>query len=113
VCLPGTGTEAAADWENLRSPENYVGYSRTENLAGSGVRDRAHTYSAPLRLRVNEWAPAVHWILTQEAAVSQRAGSRIAYGFHARDLHVVMGPAMEGHPVKFRVALDGKPPGSS
>jgi hypothetical protein len=41
-----------------------------------------------------------------------KPGGRIAFRFHARDLHLVMGPAADGKPVRFRVSLDGKPPGA-
>ena len=36
---------------------------------------------------------------------------RIAYCFHARDLNLVMGPAVQGMPVRFRARIDGQPPG--
>jgi hypothetical protein len=39
-----------------------------------------------------------------------KAGGRIACRFHARDLHLVMGPGTETRPVRFRVLIDGKPP---
>ena len=38
---------------------------------------------------------------------------RIAYRFHARDLHLVMAPTAPGSPVRFRVLLDGQPPGAA
>ena len=34
---------------------------------------------------------------------------RIAYRFHARDLHLVMGSSTQGKPVRFRVFIDGDP----
>jgi thioredoxin family protein len=40
------------------------------------------------------------------------AGGRIAYRFHARDLHLIMGPAMRQKAVAFRVLMDGRPPGA-
>ena len=33
VSVDGSGVEAAADWANLRSPETYVGYERSQNFA--------------------------------------------------------------------------------
>jgi hypothetical protein len=33
--------------------------------------------------------------------------------FHARDLHLVMGPAARGTSVRFRVLIDGQPPGAA
>ena len=41
------------------------------------------------------------------------AKGRIAYRFHARDLHLVMGPAARGTSVRFRVFLDGQAPGAA
>jgi hypothetical protein len=47
------------------------------------------------------------------AAVLNKPGGRIAYRFHARDLHLVMGPAAPGASVRFRVLIDGQPPGAA
>ena len=41
------------------------------------------------------------------------ANGRIAYRFHARDLHLVMGPPARGTSVRFRVLIDGQPPGAA
>jgi hypothetical protein len=43
--------------------------------------------------------------------VVNKANGSIAYRFHARDLHLVMGPATPGKSVAFRVLIDGRPPG--
>jgi hypothetical protein len=48
--------------------------------------------------------------MKKEAAVLNDANGRIVYRFHARDLHVVMGPATHGASVRFRVSIDGQPP---
>jgi Thioredoxin like C-terminal domain len=45
--------------------------------------------------------------------VLNMANGRIAYRFHARDLHLVMGPATRGTSVRFRVYLDGLPAGAA
>jgi len=109
---PLSGAELAADWTNLKSPENYVGYGRTSNLASAApALDQPASYEAPARLKLNQWALAGEWTLREEAAVLNKAGGRIAYGFHARDLNLVMGPGAPGRPVKFRVLIDGRPPG--
>jgi len=105
VELEGHGAEAAADWKNLRSPETYVGYGR------SGTFEKAQLYVAPTRLKLNQWALAGNWTTRRESAVLHEAGGRMSYRFHARDLHLVMGPGTSGRPVRFRVTLDGKPPG--
>jgi thiol-disulfide isomerase/thioredoxin len=113
VSVEGHGAEVAPDWGSLKSPENYVGYQRTENFAspGGAVLDKRRVYSAPARLSLNQWSLSGEWTVTDQATVLNRANGRIAYRFHARDLHLVMGPAMRGAPVRFRVLIDGKPPG--
>ena len=109
---PG-GVEAAADWENLQSSENYVGYQRTEHFAspGGAEQDQARVYLAPPRLALNQWALAGEWTMGSQATVLNKPGGRIAYRFHARDLHLVMGPPRRGVAARFRVSLDGQPPG--
>ena len=114
VSVDAVGAEAAADWANLRSPENYVGYERTERFAslGGAVMDKSHVYAAPARLGLNHWALAGDWTMKKGATVLNKAGGRIAYRFHARDLHLVMGPAAQGTRARFRVLIDGQPPGA-
>jgi thiol-disulfide isomerase/thioredoxin len=111
---PG-GVEAAADWDSLRSPENYLGYERTENFASpdGAVLDTPYAYATPARLRLNHWALAGAWTVGRQAVVLNQAEGRIAYRFHARDLHLVMGPAAPGTPVRFRVHIDEQPPGAA
>jgi len=45
--------------------------------------------------------------------VLNTAGGRIAYRFHARDLHLILGPAARGTSVRFRVSIDGQDPGAA
>ena len=115
VSVDGRGAEAAADWGSLKSPENYVGYERTENFAspGGAVLDEGRVYAAPARLRLNQWALSGDWTVKKQAAVLNKANGRIACRFHARDLHLVMGPAARGTSVRFRVFIDGQPPGAA
>jgi thiol-disulfide isomerase/thioredoxin len=112
VSVDARGVEAAADWDSLRSPENYVGYERTENFAspGGAVLDTRHVYAAPARLRRNHWALSGDWTVERQATVLNQAGGQITYRFHARDLHLVMGPAVRGTSVRCRVRIDGQPP---
>jgi thiol-disulfide isomerase/thioredoxin len=112
VSVDARGVEAAADWDSLRSPENYVGYERTENFAspGGAVLDTRHVYAAPARLRRNHWALSGDWTVERQATVLNQAGGQITYRFHARDLHLVMGPAVRGTSVRCRVSIDGQPP---
>jgi thiol-disulfide isomerase/thioredoxin len=112
VSVDAHGIEAAADWASLKSPENYLGYQRTQYFSSPGgtTRDRRHTYTAPAQLRRNSWALSGDWTVGKQAVVLNSAGGRIAYRFHARDLHLVMGPVAQGISVRFRVRIDGQPP---
>jgi thiol-disulfide isomerase/thioredoxin len=115
VSVDARGAEAAADWGSLKSPENYVGYERTENFAspGGAVLDKRRVYAAPARLQLNHWALSGDWTVENEATALNTANGRIAYRFHARDLHLVMGPAARGASVRCRVLIDGQPPGAA
>jgi thiol-disulfide isomerase/thioredoxin len=113
VSVDAPGAEAAADWDSLESPETYIGYKQTEDFASPGgvVRDRPHTYSIPVRLGLNQWALSGDWTVEGGPTVLNQANGRIAYCFHARDLHLVMGPAVRGASARFRVFINGEPPG--
>jgi thiol-disulfide isomerase/thioredoxin len=113
VPVEAASVEAPADWANLRSPENYVGYQRTEGFASPGgiERDRRRLYVAPARLALNRWALAGDWTIGPQAAVLNSPTGRITYRFHARDVHLVMGPSRRERQVRFRVSVDGQPPG--
>jgi thiol-disulfide isomerase/thioredoxin len=114
VAVAGQGVQAAADWEHLGSPESYLGYERTGSSAsGNAVRDVVHTYTAPDRLGINEWALAGDWIVRADSVALGRSGGRIVLQSHARDVHLVMGPVEPGTSVRFRVLLDGRPPDAS
>jgi thiol-disulfide isomerase/thioredoxin len=115
VSVQGRGVEAAADWNSLRSPENYLGYGRTENFASPGgiEEDQRHGYGTPARLKLNHWALSGDWTVGKQATVLHSPNGRVVYRFHSRDLHLVMGPVTRGTPVRFRVLIDGQPPGSA
>ena len=115
VAAEGRGVEAAADWANLRSPETYVGSQRTENFASPGgvVVGKPHMYAAPARLALNSWALAGDWTVQDQSTKSNKPKGRIVYRFHARDVHLVMGPTAGAAAVRFRVLIDGKPPGDA
>jgi thiol-disulfide isomerase/thioredoxin len=115
VSMDGRGVEAAPDWSNLRSPETYVGYLRTVNFASGGgaVPEKRRVYAAPGRLKLNQWALSGDWTVKKDRASLNAARGRIAYCFHARDLHLVMGPAARGPSARFRVLIDAQPPGAA
>jgi thiol-disulfide isomerase/thioredoxin len=109
------GVEVAADWASLRSPENYLGYERTDNFVAptGSILETSYAYAAPTRLGTNHWALSGDWTVHRQAIVLNQAGGRILYRFHARDLHLVMSLPAPGTSVRFRVALDGQPPGGA
>jgi thiol-disulfide isomerase/thioredoxin len=115
VSVSARGAEAPADWAQLRSPENYTGYGRTEGFASpdGAVPGQPHAYAAPAALRLNNWALSGDWTVAEQAVTLNEAGGRIAYRFHARDLHLVAGPAAPGAPVHFQVRINGQPPGAA
>jgi cytochrome c biogenesis protein CcdA/thiol-disulfide isomerase/thioredoxin len=114
VAVTAAGAEAAPDMANVKSPETYVGYDRAENFIspGGAVENARHVYDLATPRR-NEWALAGDWTVGKEDAMLNEKGGRIVYRFHARDLHLVLGPAEGGAPVRFRVTLDGAAPGDS
>ena len=109
------GFEAQADWTTLGSPETYLGYEQGRNFGspGDAAPDTPRTYSVPGRLRLNEWALSGNWTIEARASVLDDAGGRIAFRFHARDVHLVLAPRERGAQVPFRVLVDGAPPGSA
>jgi cytochrome c biogenesis protein CcdA/thiol-disulfide isomerase/thioredoxin len=110
-----TGVQAAADEAQDRSPETYVGFGRAENFRSPGgfVQDQPQHYTAPTDLSLNQWALSGTWAVGAEKAVLRAAPGKIVFRFHARDLHLVLGPGAAGNPIRFRVQLDGAPPGAS
>jgi hypothetical protein len=89
--------EASPDWNDIRSPETYLGVGAPRNLAVE-------------ELRLNDWALSGDWNVAHQAAMLTGAEGRIAYRFHARDVHLVMGPAERGASVPFRVLVDRAAP---
>src|SRR5258708_6573216 len=103
--------EAEAAMADIQSGETYIGYVRAANFVSPGglLRDAAKTYvAAPLSL--NDWSLEGNWIDVRQSARSLAPGAKISFRFHARDLHLVLGPA-NGKPVRYRVTLDGQAPG--
>ncbi len=115
VSIEARGPEVGADWRSLKSPETYVGHQKAENFMSPGgvTVNRRRAYSVPSRLRLNQWALSGEWTVKTEAAVLNAAGGRIAFRFHARDLHVIMGPSDRRGTVGFRVLINGQPPGAN
>ena len=114
VSVRPAGVEAAADWVHVKSPETYFGYERSERFVSTGGAslDKSRVYAAPARFELNEWALSGEWTIGKEATLLTRANGRIVYRFHARDLNFIMGTAMRGASVRFRVLIDGQAPGA-
>jgi hypothetical protein len=111
VSVAGTGAEAEAAWLDLRSPESYLGYERGQAFVSPGgmAPKERHTYSLPAILDLNRWALVGDWTVDAESVVSNEPNARIEFAFHARDVHLVMGPQERGASVPFRVTIDNEP----
>jgi cytochrome c biogenesis protein CcdA/thiol-disulfide isomerase/thioredoxin len=111
--IRGSGVEAAANLDEVGSPETYVGYDRADNFVSPGgeVHDTPHAYRAPGALDLNQWALSGDWRVEPERAVATASPAAIVFRFSARDLHLVLGPGATG-PIRFRITLDGHPPGA-
>ncbi len=110
--VPDTqGLGMAADTASLRSPELYLGYDKggSLRLAGRPAPDKAADYQ-PASLRLNTWTLQGNWTLKPEWVQANSAGGRLALRFEARDANLVLGAAGAG-PLRFRLTIDGQPPG--
>jgi len=114
ITVNATGTEAAPDFQNVLSPETYLGFQRARNFISPGgfVRGgiKHYTLDAP---RLNEWGLRGQWMVNEEHASLKSSQGGISFRFHARDLHLVLGPAADGKPVRFKVTIDGAAPGAA
>jgi cytochrome c biogenesis protein CcdA/thiol-disulfide isomerase/thioredoxin len=113
IDMSATGVEAAPASEKALSPETYIGYVRAEHFASAEPlsQDARKVYSPRERLSLNQWALGGNWKVGEESAVLQAASGTVVFRFHARDLHLVLGPSKDGKPVRFKVTLDGTTPG--
>jgi thiol-disulfide isomerase/thioredoxin len=115
VSVHGEGDEAAADWANLKSPETYLGYERTDSFASPGdvAVGETRVFTAPERLKLNQWALLGNWTMRADCVALNEADGRILFRFHSRDVHLVMRRADGRAPAPFRVLLDGDAPGAA
>ncbi|HCJ99897.1 MAG TPA: cytochrome C biogenesis protein [Serratia grimesii] len=110
--VAGQGVEQAAGNQTDISPETYLGYARAQNFAsGEVTQDKSASYDVPASLSLNDWGLVGNWTVGEESVTLNAPQGRIVYRFHARDLHLVLGPSAGGKPVAFKVTLDGKVPG--
>jgi thiol-disulfide isomerase/thioredoxin len=114
VRITADGAEAPPS-EDVRSPETYVGYARAENFASPErmARDSGKTYSPPARTALNQWGLGGSWKAGTESSTLESPSGKIVFQFHSRDLHMVLGPAKNGTPVRFEVKLNGASPGDN
>jgi len=115
VSVAADGFEAQADWANLESPETYLGYEQAQNFASPGgvAPGEARSYAALDKLRLNQWALAGDWTVERGVCVLNEGDGAISFRFHARDVHLVMGPPERGTSVPFRVLVDVDPPAAA
>ena len=114
VRISATGVEAPPGGDE-QSPETYVGYRQAQRFASPEpvAQDSRKTYRPPNTLSLNEWGLGGSWNIGAESGVLQAAPGKIVFRFHSRDLHMVLGPAKSGNPVRFKVTLDGAAPGEN
>ncbi|MEJ1976469.1 MAG: cytochrome c biogenesis protein DipZ [Acetobacteraceae bacterium] len=114
VAVSASGAQAAADVNDVKSPETYIGSARAERFVSPGgvAQGVPHVYATGSP-QLNEWGVAGNWTIDGERATLNEKDGGIVYRFHARDLHLVLGPAPESGPIRFRVTIDGAPPGQS
>ncbi len=98
--------------DDVQSPETYVGSARTTNFASPEriARDSRWTYSPPAALELNQWGLAGSWRIGPEHATLESAPGKIVFRFHARDVHMVLGPPKNRTAVRFKVTLNGAAP---
>jgi thiol-disulfide isomerase/thioredoxin len=115
VSVADEGFEAQADWGTLGSPETYLGYEQAQNFvsADRAEFDEPQNFGVPDELDSNQWALSGNWTLGPGASVVNEAGGRLVFRFHARDVHLVMGPPSKGTSVPFRVRIDEEAPGDA
>ncbi len=115
ISAQADGVQMAPDSDAVQSPETYVGYQRAEHFVPETalVPDKVAAYNPPAQLALNDWSLGGQWHVGPERATASAPASRIVYRFHARDLHLVLGPDADGKPVRFKVLIDGKAPGDA
>ncbi len=114
VNVAASGAEAAADMADVQSPETYIGYERAQNFTSTdpAVANKPHVYGLAPRLQLNQWGLTGNWTIEDQRAVLDAPGGTIEFRFHARDLHLVLGPGPDGKPMRFHILIDGKAPGA-
>jgi hypothetical protein len=113
LALPrADGPEVEANWQDLESAETYLGYDRTQGFASPGgmAPKERRLYTRPEHLGLNQWALAGDWTVDADRVHLNDGSGRIDFSFHARDVHLVMGPPERNTSIPFRITIDGEPP---
>jgi cytochrome c biogenesis protein CcdA/thiol-disulfide isomerase/thioredoxin len=112
LLVNATGTQAGPSLSEVKSPETYLGYERQDNFSSPQPlrKNEPARYTAPLAPMRNQWGLAGQWNVRAEDALLLSSPGAIRFRFHARDLHLVLGSASGGRPVRFRVLLDDTAP---
>jgi cytochrome c biogenesis protein CcdA/thiol-disulfide isomerase/thioredoxin len=113
--MQASGTQVAPDESDLRSGETYVGHKQSQGFVSPEkvLPDETRTYTSPASIPLNNWGLEGPWQIGAEEARLTGAPGKIVFRFHARDLHLVLGPAADAKPLRFRVTIDGAAPGAS
>jgi thiol-disulfide isomerase/thioredoxin len=114
VHITAEGPEAPPS-DDVRSPETYAGYARTENFASPErmARDSRRVYSPPARPELNQWGLSGPWNVGARYATLESALGKIVFRFHSRDVHMVLGPSKNGTAVRFTIKVNGAAPGNN
>ncbi len=113
IQVTARGAQAPPSLQDVRSPETSFGYERQDHFASPQAlrKDEPEWYTAPVAPSLNQWGLAGHWKVENEHARLLSSRGRIVFRFHARDLHLVLGSGVSQRAIRFRVLLDGSPPG--
>lgn len=108
VSVEAQGDEVSAVWEDVRSPESYLGFESAGAFASPDPElDRSRAYELPSRLALNQWGLSGAWTLRPGRVELDETGGRLAFRFHARDVNLIMGTIEPGRGVGYRVTVDG------
>ncbi len=114
ISVSAPGVEAAPDGENVRSPETYIGYERAENFASA--EPIAAGFTQGLHSASQTFAESVD----PGRKLEGESGKRCPSGSSGKGCVSLscprpapgVGSSKDGKAVRFRVTLDGTPPGA-
>ena len=111
AAVDARGIGAAPDFAHVRSSETYLGSAHADGAGPPGLRPDRAQHHVPIEPRLNAWSLGGGWVQRPEYVESTDAGGTIRMRFHARDLHLVLGPGANGRPIPLRITVDGHAPG--